>query len=198
MPALADVLPHLVRLLGFGDLQALACCQRLALVSNALVEQRFQFSGSNLLRLLAIVKASNLLCHDCFKRPVFQVGDTYLFKCPCKRCGKYLCQECQRRCNASEHCLAFHPDGKTRRAKILCDSCARITCSVVGCKICNCNALHHCVCTALICSAHQQQCAPCAAACCDKCATVYVVPILATAHALCSGCAAEHLRALAD
>ena len=61
MPALADVLPHLVRLLGFGDLQALACCQRLALVSNALVEQRFQFSGSNLLRLLAIVKASNLL-----------------------------------------------------------------------------------------------------------------------------------------
>jgi len=193
MPALADVLPHLVRLLGFKELQALACCQRLALVSNALVEQRFQFGGSNLLRLLAIVKASNLLCHDCFKRPVSHVADSAdRPRRQCTRCQKYLCRECHRQCNASEACLAFTP----RHCKPLCDQCARIACSVVECKICNCHVLHRCVCTALICSAHQRQCALCDSACCDKCATTYVVPILASTHALCPGCAAKHRRAL--
>ena len=158
---LTDVLSHVVRHLNLGDLQALACCQR-QLVSNVLVEQRFEFTGSNLLRLLAIVKKSNLLCHDCYKRPVAHIGNA---KRRCARCDKCLCQPCCRHCSRGEACRGFQ-----LRVMILCGQCARSSCSVQGCQICNCFELHRCACAALICVLHQRLCALCSAVQCPDCA----------------------------
>jgi hypothetical protein len=192
--SLAAVLPLVCRQLDLRDLQALFCCQCSALVSTAVVEQRYQLSGAQLLSLLALARTTKLVCQTCFRAPISHIDDERSKpRRECAGCGLLVCRGCYVTCKRGADCRASRD-----RVSILCLLCARDKCAARRCASCECVKLLRCgACSARICQTHSQQCALCKAACCAVCATAHVAPILATTHTLCAACADKHRATLA-